>query len=531
MSDGGATTGSADEDTKLARTVGTVLLFFFIVGDTLGAGIYTLVGTMAEDVGGVLWLPLVIALVVALLTAGTYAEMISKYPHAGGAARYAERAYKTPFLTFLVGFFMLSSGIVTAALLANAFSGDYLAALVDLPVVPVTVVFLLLLTAINLRGVRESLAANAVATIIETSGLVLVIVVAAIVFGSGGGDPARVLTPSPDQPLLVGAFAASVVAFFSFLGFEAAANMAEEVKRPSRAYPRALFGAVATAGLVYLLIALGAAIVVEPNVLATSTGPLLEVITASGLPIPGWLFSLVALVAIANGALLFMVMASRATYGLAEAGLLPSVFGRVASTRRTPWVAIVVVGAATIGMSFVGTISTLADTTVLLLLFVFISTNVSCLVLKRDEVAHEHFRVPVVVPVLAIIASVVLLTQQSLESGCSAAPSSWWARCCSCSPSSGGAVWNSREPRTRRQVPNVTPRRSASARGGGAGRGRGAGAPRGGRAGWRGRRAPPTGRRRSRGGRGAVRGPRRARGRRAGASRAAGAPAPTRDRR
>ena len=309
---------------------------------------------------------------------------------------------------------MLSSGIVTAALLANAFSGDYLAALVDLPVVPVTVVFLLLLTAINLRGVRESLAANAVATIIETSGLVLVIVVAAIVFGSGGGDPARVLTPSPDQPLLVGAFAASVVAFFSFLGFEAAANMAEEVKRPSRAYPRALFGAVATAGLVYLLIALGAAIVVEPNVLATSTGPLLEVINASGLPIPRWLFLLVALVAIANGALLFMVMASRATYGLAEAGLLPSVFGCVASTRRTPgWRSSS--SAATIGMSFVGTISTLADTTVLLLLFVFISTNVSCLVLKRDEVAHEHFRVPVVVPVLAIIASVVLLTQQSLE--------------------------------------------------------------------------------------------------------------------
>jgi len=155
--------------------------------------------------------------------------------------------------------------------------------------------------------------------------------------------------------------------------------------------------------------------VVDPNVMAASTGPLLEVITASGLPIPGWLFSVIALVAIANGALLFMVMASRATYGLAEVGLLPSVFGRVALTRRTPWVAILAVGAATIGMSFVGTISTLADTTVLLLLFVFISTNVSCLVLKKDRVEHEHFRVPAVVPVLAIVASVVLLTQQSLE--------------------------------------------------------------------------------------------------------------------
>ncbi|MFC5138364.1 APC family permease [Actinomycetospora rhizophila] len=402
-------------DTRLARNVGAVLLFFFIVGDTLGAGIYTLVGTMAEDVGGMLWLPLVIALVVALLTAGTYAEMISKYPHAGGAARYAERAFRTPFLTFIVGFFMLSSGIVTAALLANAFSGDYFTTLVDLPAVPVTVVFLLLLTAINLRGLRESLAANTVATIIETSGLVLVIAVAAIVFGSGGGDASRILTPSPDQPILAGAFAASVVAFFSFLGFEAAANMAEEVKRPSRAYPRALFGAVCTAGLVYLLIALGSAIVVDPAVMAQSTGPLLEVITASGLAIPGWVFSLIALVAIANGALLFMVMASRATYGLAEVGLLPSVFGRVGSGRRTPWVAILAVGAATIGMSFVGTISTLADTTVLLLLFVFISTNVSCLVLKKDRVPREHFRVPAVVPVLAIVASIVLLTQQSPE--------------------------------------------------------------------------------------------------------------------
>ena len=79
--------GTAVYETKLKRTVGTLLLFFFIVGDTLGAGIYTLVGTMAADVGGMLWLPLVIALVVALLTAGTYAEMITKYPHAGGAAR------------------------------------------------------------------------------------------------------------------------------------------------------------------------------------------------------------------------------------------------------------------------------------------------------------------------------------------------------------------------------------------------------------------------------------------------------------
>lgn len=409
------TDGSGAHETKLKRTVGVWLLFFFIVGDTLGAGIYTLIGTMAHDVGGMLWLPLLIALVLALLTAGTYAEMITKYPHAGGAARYVQRAFGKPYLTFVIGFLMLSSGITTSALLANAFAGDYLSALVDWPSVPVTIVFLCLLIAINLRGVRESLSANVVATLIETSGLVLVIIVAAIVFGSGDGDPSRILTPSPDQPLLVGAFAASVVAFFSFLGFEAAANMAEEVKDPTHSYPRALFGAIGTAGVIYLLIALGSAIVVDPTTMAESTGPLLEVINASDIAIPSWLFSTIALIAIANGALLFMVMASRATYGLAEAGLLPSIFGQVAPTRRTPWVAIIVVGLATIALSFVGSIGLLADTTVLLLVWVFIFTNISCIVLRNDIPEHKFFRVPRPIPYIAIVCSFVLLFQQSLQ--------------------------------------------------------------------------------------------------------------------
>jgi amino acid transporter len=397
----------------LKRAVGGFLLFAFIVGDTLGAGIYTLVGSMAADVGGVIWLPLLIALVVALLTAGTYAELITKYPHAGGAARYVERAFKIPYLSFLVGFLMMASGITTAAALANAFAGDYLSSLMDVPPIPTAIVFIILLTLINLRGVRESLTANLVASAIEVTGLVIVIVVAAIVLGNGGGDPSRILEFAPDVPPLQGAFAASVIAFFSFLGFEAAANMAEEVRNPSRAYPRALFGAITTAAVVYLLIALGAVIVLPPEDLADSTGPLLDVVAAAGVGIPPWLFGLIALVAIANGALLFMVMASRVGYGLAEAGLLPSVFGRVLPKRRTPWVSIVVVAAVTIGLTLVGDVSTLAETTVLLLLLVFLAANVSVLVLKKDKVDHSHFTVPRFVPVLAIIASIVLLTQQS----------------------------------------------------------------------------------------------------------------------
>ncbi|WP_125132172.1 APC family permease [Microbacterium sp. 10M-3C3] len=407
------TTTPPESGTKLHRVVGTWLLFAFIVGDTLGAGIYTLVGSMATDVGGVIWLPLLIALAIALVTAGTYAELITKYPHAGGAARYVDRAFGIPYLSFLVGFLMMASGITTAAALANAFAGDYLAALIDIPPAPTAALFLILLTLINLRGVRESLGANLVASMIEVSGLVIVIVCAAILFGSGGGDPSRIFEFAPDVPPLEGAFAASIIAFFSFLGFEAAANMAEEVRNPSKSYPRALFGALATAGVVYLLIALGAVIVVPPAELAESTGPLLEVVSRSGVAVPSWLFSIIALVAIANGALLFMVMASRVAYGLAESSLLPRAFARVLPRRRTPWVAIVAVGAVAILLTFVGDITTLAETTVLLLLLVFLSANVSVLVLKKDKVEHKHFRVPFVLPILSIIACVALLTQQT----------------------------------------------------------------------------------------------------------------------
>jgi amino acid transporter len=137
------------------------------------------------------------------------------------------------------------------------------------------------------------------------------------------------------------------------------------------------------------------------------------VVGASGVGIPDWVFSAIALVAVANGALLTMIMASRLSYGMAEHGLLPGALTRVLPNRRTPWVAIVATTVVAMLLTLVGDLSTLAETVVLLLLFVFISTNVAVLVLRRDTVAHSHFRVWTVVPVLGVASCVLLLTQQS----------------------------------------------------------------------------------------------------------------------
>ncbi|GAB3533776.1 APC family permease [Arthrobacter tecti] len=402
-------------NSKLKQGISGKLLYLFILGDVLGAGIYALVGVIAAEVGGAIWIPLIIALALALLTAGSYAELVTKYPKAGGAAVFAKRAYRPPFISFLVGFCMLAAGVTSAAGLALAFTGEYLSAFIAVPPTWAAAVFLILLALLNARGIKESVRSNVVMTVIEVSGLVLVIVVVALFLGQGGGNPEQISQFPADVNPAVAVLGASLIAYYSFVGFEVSANVAEEVRDPARVYPKALFGALATAGIVYLLIGLASAAALPAEDLAGSTAPLLDVVTATSFGIPPWLFSLIALVAVANGALLTMIMASRLTFGMAEEGLLPSVLGKVLPNRRTPWVAIIMTTAVAIALTLTGDLASLAETVVLLLLFVFISTNVAVLVLRKDRVDHKHFRIPTVVPYLAVASCVLLLTQQSAE--------------------------------------------------------------------------------------------------------------------
>ncbi|MCU1404530.1 MAG: amino acid permease [Glaciihabitans sp.] len=400
---------------QLKRNISGKMLYLFILGDVLGAGIYALVGQIAGQVGGVTWVPMLVALGLALLTAASYAELVTKYPRAGGSAVFAERAYKRPIISFLVGFCMLSAGVVSAAGLALAFAGDYLRTFIDIPPVLGAVIFLLIIAVVNARGIKESVRANLVMTMIETTGLVLVVVAAAVLLSGGGGDLNRAVQFPEGSSPVIAIFGAALLAYYSFVGFETSANVIEEVKDPSRVYPKALFAALLTAGVLYVLVGTAASIAVPANELSESTGPLLTVIQATGVPIPAWLFSVIALVAVANGALLTMIMSSRLAYGMGNQGLLPAVFSRVLPGRGTPWVAIVVTTVIAMLLTITGSIATLAETVVLLLLIVFLSTNIAVLVLRRETVEHQHFRAWTILPVLGALSCLVLLTQLSAE--------------------------------------------------------------------------------------------------------------------
>src|SRR4051794_2325554 len=173
----------------LHRAIGRRMLLFFVLGDVLGAGIYALVGQVGGRVGGAVWTSFLVALLLAVFTAFAYAELVTKYPRAAGAALYVNKSFGRPFVTFMVAFAVMASGITSGATLARAFGGDYLEQFVSIPTAVAALVFLAVVTAINARGIGESVKVNIGLTIIELGGLLLVIAVAAL--GDGQGDAGR----------------------------------------------------------------------------------------------------------------------------------------------------------------------------------------------------------------------------------------------------------------------------------------------------------------------------------------------------
>jgi amino acid transporter len=407
---------AGEERTGLKRAVTPAMLLLFVVGDMVGGGIYALVGEVGGRVGGAIWSGFALALVLALFTAGSYAELVTKYPKAGGAALYVHRAFGRQFVTFLLGFAVMMSSITSAAALSRAFGGDYLSEFVDLPAVIVGVVVVGLIAAINFRGIGESVKVNVACTIVELLGLLLVIAIGVAFVSGGDGDPGRALEfkeGSDSIPFLV--LAGASLAFYALIGFEDSVNIAEETREPSRAYPRAIFGGLLIGGIIYVSVAVVASMAVATDKLAGSDGPLLEVVQLGPLAVDTKLFAAVALFSLANTILINLITASRLLYGMGEERVIPAAFRRVHPGRRTPIVAILFSTGVAMALILTGDLEALADTTVTLLLIAFIGVNLAVLGARRDVVDHDHFRVPSAVPVIGVVVCAGLLTQREAE--------------------------------------------------------------------------------------------------------------------
>ncbi len=415
IGDAGRRNGAAEPTLK--RVMGPWLLLLFIIGDVLGTGIYALTGQVARQVGGAVWLPFVVAFVVALITAFSYLELVTKYPRAAGAALYTHKAFGLHFVTFLVAFAVMCSGLTSASTAARAFSANMAQAFgLNLAggwgITLAGLAFMAVVAAINFRGVGESLKANVLLTGVELTGLLIIIVIGLSAIAAGQGDVSRVIelkTPGDGSAWFWPVIAATTLAFFAMVGFEDSVNMAEESTDPTRIFPKVLLAGLLITGLIYVLVSISAITLVPAAQLGEGETPLLKVVEAGAPNFPLGIFAFITMFAVANTALINMLMASRLLYGMGREGVLPEAFGRVHPGRRTPHVAIAFTTLLACALiAFVGAIPALGGTTALLLLCVFVVVNVAVLALRRDRVAHDHFRTPTLLPVLGVLSCAFL---------------------------------------------------------------------------------------------------------------------------
>ncbi|GAB2538376.1 APC family permease [Brachybacterium huguangmaarense] len=422
--------GPAEGGTELKKAITPKLLLLFIVGDILGTGVYALTGKVAGQVGGAGWLPIIIAFLVAMVSALSYVEMVTKYPQAAGAALYVHKAFGIHFLTFMVTFAVLSSGITSASNSAIFLSENVLKVFnlddsmseggLKTASTVIALVFITLVACINMYGVSESVKLNVGLTLIELSGLALVLVIGFLAIGRGDADFSRVMifeTPG-DKTLFMAVIGATALAFFSMVGFEDSVNMAEETVDPAKNFPKMLLGGLSITGVVYVLVSITAVAVVPIGELTEAKTPLLSVVEAGAPDFPiDTVFAIISIFAVANTVLINMMMASRLLYGMAKQGVLPGFLKGVLRTRRTPWagvvfstlLAFVLVIAVKYWLAS-DVIAALGGTTALLLLSVFGLVNVAVLVLRKDPGSPGHFRTPTFLPVVGAITAFALVT-------------------------------------------------------------------------------------------------------------------------
>ncbi|MFE4054000.1 APC family permease [Streptomyces sp. YIM B13518] len=419
----GSSAPSAEGQPELKRVMGPGLLLLFIVGDVLGTGIYALTGQVAGEVGGAAWLPFVIAFAVALVTACSYLELVTKYPQAAGAALYVHKAFGKHFLTFLVCFTVMCSGITSASAASRAFAANLVTGFgIDAEntlVLLIALGFMCLVLLVNLLGVTESLKVNVLLTVVELSGLLLVVLISGYFIAGGNADFSRAVAfeTASDKGVFLAVSTATSLAFFAMVGFEDSVNMAEETRDPARVFPRVMFTGLGVTGLIYVLVSVCAVAVVPVGRLASSETPLATVVQTAAPDFPiSDLLPFISMFAVANSALINMLMASRLLYGMSKQGVLPPSLSKVHAVRRTPQVAILFTTAIAFGLiTFVSlepdspVVALLGGTTSLLLLTVFAGVNLSVLVLRRDRVDTRHFRAGRLLPVAGALTCLYLV--------------------------------------------------------------------------------------------------------------------------
>lgn len=400
---------------QLRRVVSTRMLALYGIGNIVGAGVYVLVGKIAEPAGYLSVLAFLAAALVAFCAALSYAELAARFPMSAGVAVYLYEAFKVRWLSTAVGLMLVAAGIVSSATLLKGFAG-YFYQLTGVETWLSSCVVAFILVTVMLKGIKESVGMAAVLTVIEVGGLVFLIGSILAAQPDAIGSYAQGFSASMssfDMASFTGIILGAFIAFYAFVGFEDMVNIAEEVKEPQKAFPRAILLSMGVVTVLYIGVAVTALGVIAPAVLGESAAPLADAFKAA-TGNEATIIIIISLLATLNGVLVNIIMGSRFLYGMARRGWIPAWFSKV-SRRQVPARGTVLVGVLVLVASLLLPIERLAQTTSLLLLFVFLAANVSLVVIRRrsgSELSQLKIS-PSFMPWIGAVACTALLIGQA----------------------------------------------------------------------------------------------------------------------
>lgn len=394
---------------KLKKELTLFTATLYGVGIILGAGIYVLIGQGAGIAGNAVWLSFIFSAILAIFTGLSYAELSGMFPKDAAEYVYTNKAFRKPPIAFAVQWIMLFAIIVSATAVAVGF-GNYFSALFSLQPVsilgaeipasmPVAAALLLIMSVVNYIGIKESTRYNIASTLIETSGLIIIIAIGALFFGKAQVD---YFSSPAGIPSII---SAAALIFFAYIGFEDLVNFSEETKNARKTIPRALVLSIAISTVLYILVSLSAVTVLGSEALSSSNAPLASVMDAA-FPNTGFILSIIALFATSNTVLALLIVASRMMYGLGCNKVLPSACAKVGKN-GTPFISIIVVMFLSLAALLLGGIKSIASLTDIGIFTVYIFVNAALIFLRyRLPNTPRTFRSPLNIgkfPVLALL--------------------------------------------------------------------------------------------------------------------------------
>jgi APA family basic amino acid/polyamine antiporter len=392
---------------QLIRAVGLFSFTAIAVNGMVGSGIFVLPAQVAKILGPAGLSAYLTAGLAAALIVLCFAEVGALFDRSGGPYLYARTAFGE-FVGFEIGWMLLVARLTAMAAISNAFAsylGFFWPSVASGPgrVIVITTA-IAILTLINFRGVRYGTWVNNVLTISKIAPL-LFFIAAGLFFLDPHRPPAWTL-PEP-----AGLRQASLLLIFAFGGFEFAVVPGEEVLHPKRIVPIGLITAMGFVAALYILIqyvAQGAF-----PALATSATPLASAGQHFLGPLGGVLLTAAAVFSTSGTNSALMLVTPRILFAMAEGRQIPSVFARVHSRFRTPYVAIV--AAALLGMTcaLYSQFATLVAISAIARLLTYMATCLALPVFRRTMPhAERKFSVPggPVIPVVAVALSVWMLT-------------------------------------------------------------------------------------------------------------------------